>query len=310
MTSYAPYTSQTLPLNLGTLEYCKIGNYADEFVIPSGKNKFNYADTFQDGLTVFSVAKIEPNKTYYCKAYNINDTYTGAFSVRTKLDGVWTAQNAVYLTQGFSFTAPSNCTGIAFNGCTNPSDRVCQVEEGSVATSYEPYNDGKWYLKKNIGKVVLNGSESWTYTSTNTDGVVRMATTNLRGMTNISSSYCNYYISRTGVQTFTKNVGLSIATNGTVEIYDENYNTSVSVADYKTWLNSHNLVLYYILQAPEYILLNDTLQSQLTEIYKWLKSYQDQTNISQVNNDLPFVIKASAVRDMSNIFDLISGTEL
>jgi hypothetical protein len=85
--------------------------------------------------------------------------------------------------------------------------------------------------------------------------------------------------------------------------------TEITLDQFKTFISSNNIIAYYVLATPQYILLNDTLQSQLTEIYNWVKAYQEQTNISQVNNDLPFVIKASAVRDMSNIFDLIGGGE-
>jgi hypothetical protein len=35
-TPYEPYNGQIFPINLGTLEYCKIGNYADSFYLDSG----------------------------------------------------------------------------------------------------------------------------------------------------------------------------------------------------------------------------------------------------------------------------------
>lgn len=52
--------------------------------------------------------------------------------------------------------------------------------------------------------------------------------------------------------------------------------------------------LYYPLATPENILLNDTLQETLDSFV----SYQEQTNISQENNDLPFVIKARAIKEI------------
>jgi len=48
------------------------------------------------------------------------------------------------------------------------------------------------------------------------------------------------------------------------------------------------------------ILLNDTLQNQIEDIYNQTLSYQGQTNISQVNNDAPFKIYASALRSMTD----------
>ena len=44
-----------------------------------------------------------------------------------------------------------------------------------------------------------------------------------------------------------------------------------------------------VLQTPQYILLNDTLQTQFNNLQRVL-SYDGQTNISQTNADLPFVI--------------------
>lgn len=215
VTSYEPYTYQTYPISLGDLEYCKIGNYEDEFY------KATESDT---GLTA-----------------------------------------------------------------------------------------GKWYLKKNIGKKIFTGAneENWTYTATDTSGVVRMMSNILNGIAIgssaegiVSALYCDKYLAKSPNQTYLKNVGMSIASNGNVEVYDENYNATSSPSLYKTWLSTNNVLLYYPTTTPTYTLLNDTLQTQLDNLAKAI-SYQDQTNVSQTNAGLPFVIKLSAIRDLSGIFELI-----
>ena len=71
--------------------------------------------------------------------------------------------------------------------------------------------------------------------------------------------------------------------------------------DLKTWLNTHNTEVYYVLATPTNTEITDSnLISQLDAI-EYAMSYKDQTNISQENNDMPFVITASAFKDLSNL---------
>lgn len=45
----------------------------------------------------------------------------------------------------------------------------------------------------------------------------------------------------------------------------------------------------------------DTLQSQLEYIYNQMLAYKGQTNISQINNDLPFIIDSTALKDLTSL---------
>lgn len=81
---------------------------------------------------------------------------------------------------------------------------------------------------------------------------------------------------------------------GTVSGTTITYTSALVVANY----------IYYPTTTPTYTLLSDTLQTQLDNIQKAI-TYQDQTNVSQTNADLPFVISASAIRDLSGIFEEI-----
>ena len=69
----------------------------------------------------------------------------------------------------------------------------------------------------------------------------------------------------------------------------------------KTWLSTHNLIVYYQYATPYLSLIEDTtLIEQLDKIEEAM-SKQGQTNISQENNDLPFKITASALKDLTNL---------
>ena len=67
--------------------------------------------------------------------------------------------------------------------------------------------------------------------------------------------------------------------------------------------------IYYYNSIPTYTLLNNTLQAELTAIYEKALSYQDQTNISQTNDDLPFVINASACYDLNKLVERVATIE-
>lgn len=195
--TYYSHQEQTLPLNLGDLEYCKIGDYEDEFV------------------------------------YNETDT-----------------------------TLELN----------------------------------KWYLKKNIGKVVLDGSEDWVnlnyaYYSSKLNGIIK----------NILSSDTTRYLLSDYFNGISAYEGGRQGEKGTYTINEQIYlrgfyDRFADVTTLKTWLSTHNTDIYFPLETPTYTLLNDTLQTQLNNIRDKVLAYQDQTNISQVNNDLPFRLKLSAIK--------------
>lgn len=103
---------------------------------------------------------------------------------------------------------------------------------------------GKWYLKKNIGKIDSYDGETITTT----------------------------YISTTG--------GLDTGSK-----------------------------IYYVLLTPTYTLLSNDIQTQLETIYNKLLGYQEQTNISQVNDDLPFNINAKAVYDLNKLVERVTTLE-
>lgn len=156
-----------------------------------------------------------------------------------------------------------------------------QLEEGSTATSYEPYqstttqitlpdeqfaarisdttkdqfriaydeSDGNYhlYLDKNIGKVVLNGSEEWmmntNYTTSTMLAVQYLENGMLSNSRIISDNFTYNTISEINTIRATVQfllIGLDITEFATVD-------------DFKTWLQSHNTTVYYQLETPQTI---------------------------------------------------------
>ena len=77
--------------------------------------------------------------------------------------------------------------------------------------------------------------------------------------------------------------------------------TEMTVEQANEWLENNNVEFWYPLATPTYTLLNDTLQSQLEYIYNQMLAYKGQTNISQINNDLPFIIDSTALKDLTSL---------
>lgn len=228
------------------------------------------------------------------------------------------------------------------NGTINPTDNIdfdkfLLVEEQTLPLNlgtielckignYEDYfykDSGKWYLKKVIDKAILNGTEAWDYYSQGRFWYVSSLFNYLQA-TNMINAYCNKY---KAIREATDATDFNTASgNNTHTISFASDRDSLRIRDYdiptdgtilqmvqriKKKLQTEQPILYYILATPTDTEITDTtLISQLEAIYNWATSYQDQTNITQVNDDLPFVITATGIRDLSNIFDLISGTEL
>ena len=105
--------------------------------------------------------------------------------------------------------------------------------------------DGKYhlYLDKVVGKVVLDGSddENILYQDTyNRFSLYKFANYNIE---NRDKSICNYYRYGTG-----KSGYFAFSSDGNyIFMYDYRYN---NVLDYKNWLSSNNVELYYVLAEP------------------------------------------------------------
>ena len=187
-----------------------------------------------------------------------------------------------------------------------------QLELGSTATPYEPYtsqshlislgdielnkigtyqdkiykDNGKWYLHKGIGKVVLDGSESWALNTSRT--ITQVFSTVINFTIGTKNFYSNYFINQAGdtekISLVANSMDLYLAINKT---------TATTTNELKTWLSTHNTLVYIIKKTPTNTEITDsTLLETLENIY----SMTGTTNITQENNDLAMFIKAKALR--------------
>lgn len=283
------------------------------------------------GLAIGSGGAITNNinrKAYYCEAkpntkYYISRSDVGtstywyyAFTDTIPVGGITAlsygdmGSNTLYS----SATSPANTKYITiFMGGGLSDDVMVSTNSSHVYTPYGTtpielckigdYTDyflhdktlDKWYLHKATRKMTfVGGNESWNeetnfYQSQNI--IQRGKDTDL--------ALTNYFARSTS--------GGFIMTSLYLRIYDKT--TFPTLTDLKTWLGTHNVNLYYALDTPTNTEITyQPLIDQLNAIEKAM-SKDGQTNISQVNNDKPFIIKAEAIASLQNVLDRVTLLE-
>ena len=183
-----------------------------------------------------------------------------------------------------------------------------QLELGSTATAYEPYqgqefevnlgsielakigdyqdriykNDGKWYVEKQVGKVVLDGTESW---ATQNDAFVRNLNEIAQGEYNAEIlMVSDHFTGRKTCYRAELTDGQCAKIVGANQQIAFRYNALNNVvADWKTWLGTHNTIVYYALTTPTTTeITNEALITQLEELLN-AELYTGQNNISSTS---------------------------
>ena len=297
---YEAYTGYTQEINLGK-------NLISAYNRSSGGNQLYFND----------VADYGNNYIFEAGTYTLSYTNNGSNSISTfvkEQGGSSTnkgSNNPITFTTTEKFNVWLYRNGLEEGEVSNP-----QLEKGNKASTYSSYftpielckistyqdyiykENDRWFLHKEIGKVVLDGSE---------DGWAHYG-----GMIYIDN-YINDYKKIEGT-TCIANYFKGSANGTTTQDCYNNGNNTISFRigdtlnrllfrdddistynDFKTWLSTHNTIVYYVLnEATETEITNSELVEQLENIKR---SYNEQTNISQDNSDLPIIITASALKE-------------
>lgn len=157
------------------------------------------------------------------------------------------------------------------------------------------YRDGEnWYVHKEIGKVVLDGSENWVKNSnyTNTtrftlQNIITNATERI-----VMSDY------------FTEGEAGSDVPN--IDINNNSYtimltvpnSVATDVTQLTTWLSSNNVIVYYILATPTDTQITDTvLISQLEALVTDAHAYRNTTTLVSTSEDLPHIMSVEVAKN-------------
>ena len=165
-------------------------------------------------------------------------------------------------------------------------------------------DEGDWYLKKEIGKVVFDGTQQSSTFNYNTnlgttdyscffwqDGSIMKAPDD-----NTICVLSNKFIGTPSNERTSNNPNcwLNHLTAGNLGFHVSN--TITTTSGLITWFSTNISTFYYVLSTPTYTKITDsTLLGQLEAIKR---SYEEQTNISQTNDDLPFELSVSALEVM------------
>ena len=293
-TSYSPYFTP--------IELCKIGSSKDYIFKGKGVNLFdkdntqwyrnnngafsNTTDTSTNRIRTSSF-EIQGGKTYTLSGipsgitFLVVRTYTEYGGTSTDLsvsNNKFTLNNNVkyihLLFSGSNFTSATN---------TLMANADLMLNEGTSALPYEPYNaKDKWLLHKEIGRVVLNGSES--YATGSLSGYYRFQTTlstpnkelpneAILLSNNFKGISFNNRNSQTNETCFMSNGNLSFNTN-----------VANSESSFKTWLSTHNTIVYYVLATPT---TTEITNSELLEDLDNIELLDGLNNIMITSSDLP-----------------------
>lgn len=326
-TTYEPYKGNTYEVNLGkNLIDLTNGTYSDNgitAVVENGKITLNGTASATSFVTIPLLSNISlgsVNKTLSLNnSQTISDTSTECRLYTSGQD--YNSVNFSTINKSTTFSNDRVYTrlqirtssGVTFNNFVFKP----QLEKGSTATSYSPYftpielnkigdyedriykENGTWYIEKNIGKVVLNGTESWE-TQWNGDNLHGWRTTipNLKQTTSSSqSSYVisNNYETRTQDANFsTGNYGISNRFNQSQIIIKNN--DILNQNDFITWLGTHNTQVNYILATPIYeVITNTELIEDLESLYN-AKSEDGTTNINVTSEDLSMILNVGVLK--------------
>ena len=220
---------------------------------------------------------------------------------------------------GIQISTTSSTKYLRLSGYDNLNDNI-QLELGS-ATPYVPYSktdypinlgdielckintykdyfhkdSGKWYVHKEINKVVLDGSENWSE-RTNAINVKQFYVGNTIPAVKNITQYCNYFAKYNQSLYNYGGIGdFAILTNS--RQFFGCVNSDLTLENFKTLLASNNLIVYYVLATPtETEITNSTLIEQLEAISN-AKSVKDKTYITQTNDELPFILDVEAVKE-------------
>ena len=203
------------------------------------------------------------------------------------------------------------------SGTTFSEDYVIypQLEKGSVASSFSPYKtpiylgnigtyqdyifrnttenplydsnleEGQWYIHKEIGRVVLNGSETTINTASNNRFRVYLTTDYAKASSNTINVMSDKLIGVSQATTASTTQDFVISANN--DSFFIRNTTTTSVANFRTWLSTNTPIVYYILNTPTNTLIEDEeLINQLNSI----ELLEGLNNVSVSSANLPALL--------------------
>lgn len=292
-----------------------------------GDNSFKATVNSTDGNKYTQIDyALSPNTTYYFSA-NISisgDSITHTGAVRPRIEGSYIG----WYNSGFSFTTGAsgsvrflfynysdNTGGATVNNTVTWSN--IQIEKGSAYSSYEPYqaksytvnlgsielckisdyqdyaykSGDNWYIHKEIGKVIFDGTETWVQVNSYAYFSTQISTDIIRPSDIYAKPWIlsDYYspASRSNLYDSVVDYGIGVHENTPSRILIRNKDCT-SIPAFTTWLSNNNTTVYYPLSTSTDTKITDaTLVGQLDAIHQFLTRYGYNATVS---GNLPLII--------------------
>lgn len=320
-------TPTNYPINLGSIEYSKIGDYQDNIFKSSGKNLIpTSADDWEQGSISGSTGENSSNtkrirtKTYYpiqsgidyhVSVQNTNYTFLNILlydSTYTFIGGYYeTISNSINGATNLTINIPTSThSNVSYMRVTlrnadntsvvNANDvEIAQpmLELGTVKTTFEPYGTN-WFIKKEIGKYVIDTTQiTLRDTYTNIDYAIVLKPDDFIGKGNYTRYplYCSHAqvsLSNPSSWDDASNIGY-LYSGANQNNFWIGFEKNTSLETIKEKLNG--AIIYYPLKQSSYIQITDT--TLIEELETTMNSKDKRTIITQTNDDLPFIIKAT-----------------
>ena len=294
-TTYEEYKGNDYEINLGK-------NLANIENIQIGKSWSNVANT--NRATILFIPVIAGQQYSLVSSYT-NENITQIRGVLNKgandqvsslvVNGTFTVAS------GWSYISIEVIANTTFTSSMLDGVQIMLCKGSATINDYTPYKtpielckigdyqdkiykqNGNWYIYKEIGRVVLNGSESWTLDSTNSrfyninyisDYMVNQRTNAITNYYRYGDSASDGYFALSG-------------SNNYLFIHFPNSSTN-TVALFKTWLGGHNVEVYYVLNTPTNTLIED---EELINQLESIRLLSGLNNVSVSSADLPAILQ-------------------
>lgn len=287
------------------------------------ENTYLNADgTLQSGASNYRTSDyipIQPNTEYYKTA--TGSPRTKYYDSNKQPLSTSTYQDISIGGSAGTFTTPNNASYLRITlHKTNVDINNVMINKGTTLLPYEPYipkqnflislnsdgydihldkintyedkiycKDNKFYLYKINNSIILNGTEDWEKVSTTLIDRFGIILNNaIHGgildyiQHNAYSNYFPYYYPYNVSPTENK-MWLSGSGNDTKLVIDYTTYGTTTLEQWKTWLSTHNLIVYYVLNTPTETEITSTSHPTL---YNQLKEIQDYLIKYKVNNEL------------------------
>ena len=252
--------------------------------------------------------EVKPSCVYFFSGYTARIYFydnEGQFISKNNLGA------GTLLYQQNMFTTPSNCKFIRIRYVLNNSSSVIksmeemknvdiQLEEGTVATPYEPYvedkltilspvqlekvgdvadrivcKDGVWGVEKNVKTYYFDGSEKWSRTTFNNGGVYFKTTAITDNLSATWNILCNNAVGKQMIASYDDLLTYAVyfdAANG-FRITGADFQNMSSSGEVQSWVISKGLYIKYQTTNPQFIPLSHDQQIKL-------RTFANKTNIS------------------------------